>query len=142
MRPDTGRDERVTTQSTTQVPPTHSHSSCFGAVDCSVDDIKLGQNRDIVVSELKTRGCHLKLDPSEELEDDLVIPSDRERYAYHEVIFDRHMLVAVWSYSPYYASAEEAFSRFYDELVSHSSPDKPGDKAYDALGQRHLWVFR
>src|ERR1019366_7460045 len=68
----------------------------------------------------------------------LVIPPDNDRYAYYEVIFQGRKLAAVWSYSPFYTSAEDAFSRFYEELVVHSTASRPNDRAYDRLGKRRI----
>jgi hypothetical protein len=107
--------------------------------DCIVSDLQIGKARDGVLSELKSRGCQLKIAvPEGGLEDDLVLSSDDDRYSYHEVIFDNGKLRAVWSYSPLYTSADKAFSALLQELLVHSTPDHPGDRARDALGQRNL----
>jgi hypothetical protein len=106
---------------------------------CRVDDVQIGRARDTVVSGLKSRGCEIRPNaPENGLEDDLVIPPDNDRYAYYEVIFEGRKLAAVWSYSPVYTSAEDAFSRFYEELVVHSAASQPNDRAFDRLGQRRI----
>jgi hypothetical protein len=113
--------------------------TCVAQGNCRVYDLKIGTTRDAVLSELKNRGCELKINvPDDGLEDDLVLPPGDDKYAYQEVMFEKGKLVAVWSYSPYFSSAEEAFSRLFEELVKHSTPDHPGDKAHDVLGQRSI----
>jgi hypothetical protein len=106
--------------------------------ECFVGNLHIGSHRDVVLKDLTNQGCKLKSEtPTGDLEDDLVIPQKQYPHAYYEVIFNRGNLSAVWSYSPVYTSAADAFSMFYDELVTHSSPAKPG-KLADALGQRSI----
>jgi hypothetical protein len=113
--------------------------TCVVQENCRVYDLKLGAMRDAVLSELKNRGCELKINvPDNGVEDDLVLLASDDKYAYHEIIFRKGKLSAVWSYSPYFSSAEKAFSGLFEELVKHSMPDAPGDKATDALGQRSI----
>jgi len=113
--------------------------SCIAQDDCRVYDLQIGTARDIILSELKHRGCKLKIEaPEGGLEDDLVLPSNGDKYSHHEVIFGKGKLLSVWSYSPYFSSAERAFSRLFEELAKHSTPDNPGKKTYDTLGQRSV----
>jgi len=113
--------------------------TCVAQGNCRVYDLKIGTTRAAALSELKNRGCELKIDaPDNGLEDDLVLSAGDDKYSYHEIIFDKGKLRAVWSYSPLFSSAEKALSSLYEELVKHSTPDHPEKKLNDVLGKRSV----
>lgn len=105
---------------------------------CSVFQLEIGSMREIVLADLHHKGCELRLNPPDAgLEDDLVLPSRVEDYAYHEIVFIHGRLRAVWSYSPAFRSAEMAFTAFFRELSVHSHPDLAADRK-NLLGQRNV----
>jgi hypothetical protein len=113
--------------------------TCAAQGNCRVFDLQIGATRELVLSELKHRGCELKIEaPENGLEDDLVLRASDDKYSYNEIIFDKGKLRAVWSYSPLFFSADRAFSRLYEELAKHSTADNPMKKLNDALGQRSV----
>lgn len=112
--------------------------------DCTVNDILIGQPREVVLSKLKSIGCKLQLNaPQGAYEDDMVLLNGMggDKYSYHELIFKDNKLGAVWSYTAWLTSAAQVFDDFYSELIIYSDPVHPGgamEKAADIMGKRKV----
>jgi hypothetical protein len=112
---------------------------CVAQNTCSPLAIPLGTKRDSALAKLKEQACKLKLDEAMQdgLQDDLVFPTTHDtEFEYFELISMDGKLSAVWSYTPYFESAQKAFDALFSVLVLNSKIDS--GKGGDVLGQRHF----
>jgi hypothetical protein len=112
---------------------------CVAQNNCSTAEIPIGIKRDLAIAQLREQGCKLRLgEPTKDsVQDDIVIPATRDsEFEYFELISIDGKVGAVWTYTPYFESAQKAFDALFKVLVLNSKMDS--GKGADLLAQRHF----